>query len=72
MLYEIFILLLGAAVIIAGVVAVKNREISLSWDNHGTGPFTLLQGWPAVLAGVAQVVFGLYVLSWAFKVSHAT
>lgn len=33
--------------------------------------FILLLG-AAVLAGVAQGVFGLYVLSWACKVSHAT
>jgi hypothetical protein len=72
LIYKAFFLVVGAAIILAGIITVKDREARLSWggdDTHDNGPISFLHGWPAVLVGIAEVILGGYLLSLAFKAS---
>lgn len=68
LLLKAAICLVGIAAVLTGIYSIRNRQARIWWGNEDPPhreSATLVEGLPAVLVGIAEVVTGLWFIAWA-------
>jgi uncharacterized membrane protein YphA (DoxX/SURF4 family) len=61
LLFKVFVVLLELAFIAAGVKSVLRREAKFTW-HEDSSKHRIVEGLPAILAGLGEIALGLYFL----------